>query len=987
MVTWNFPPATDTSRWVALATLLLMFGCDELEPIELGPCGNGVLDPGEDCDGFDHPEGTACAPPTADNACRYTCDKSCEASDCEQPAICPVGWGCGIDGICRQPSGAFEDSFSDLGVLAAPWMRATDLNGDGRDDLALLELTGARAAYSQGRGLRPESFRFALSPSGLPDVTDVDRDGFRDLVVPTIEGLAVLRGTAESRLRPGIYPTLRIPSGEYRFVRLDLVAPVNQTELFVGPGDEQLAMFDGGFIRTSLAEPAAIPFVHAGATVDVVDEIVAGQIDETTASEEAVVAFAGRDAVDVYAFDVGLDQVDVSVSTIQLGQGVVIAAEDPDDYYDVEPLGVRLVHANAARPDAGGDSALCCDADCMNRAPGDDHLDVVISTTQGLQTAYGLGDGTFHSNPCSLGLVEPDGYAAKSAPKVAVGEGCEVLAVADLDDDGRLDVVTTQGIWLTTLLPPGATLCDESEGPAVSAVTRWRAAGIADMNADGHSDAVAISVVPGDIDVVLGSSSPALSTVTVARSLLSLMARFGDFDGDGADDVALLSQPSLVDPYAQELSILWGEPGGAPDTIQVLGRLPLVQDMGTTSQRPIGSPTVDVFDDLVIVSEEYEVEGAGINTATQQIRTGELLGRHDRQLVLPFRPTDDGGASGQVTEAIYAPFGVVAGRFSFAEEGTEALATAVRFLGGAEAKSADPAILAIALSSPGTTAVPPNASAPLVSTDPASLGPERSQRYLMAAVDLGGDFEQPISFEFVDGVLGTRVQAPAFTGATWDVPSATDLPNAIPVGALITDDTSTLAAFSPFIPNTPQGCALGHPGGEHLLLLMVDDEPGGFIDIGGQSLFPVDNRTALYVFSPEDLRAIQSGGTSVSPTVVTSDFGLASGFACLDLDGDGVEEVVTATAQIAVLGVGLLGTRVRLETFEYATGDDGPGLTPLRTLATFDEASFEAVATTDFAGAPAQGMVSGDLDGDGVDDLVVGAYSTTLVLYGKAVNP
>ena len=36
---------------------------------------------------------------------------------------------------------------------------------------------------------------------------------------------------------------------------------------------------------------------------------------------------------------------------------------------------------------------------------------------------------------------------------------------------------------------------------------------------------------------------------------------------------------------------------------------------------------------------------------------------------------------------------------------------------------------------------------------------------------------------------------------------------------------------------------------------------------------------------------------------------------------------------------------------------------------------------------PANGLAAGDLDGDGVDDLVLGTDTSTLLLLGKAVNP
>ena len=80
-------------------------GCADLEPMVAGECGNGVVEPerGEECDSF--PEGT-CRPPGAEHECRLDCSET----------TCPDGYGCGLDGLCRKPSGKFE-SVNLLAVL------------------------------------------------------------------------------------------------------------------------------------------------------------------------------------------------------------------------------------------------------------------------------------------------------------------------------------------------------------------------------------------------------------------------------------------------------------------------------------------------------------------------------------------------------------------------------------------------------------------------------------------------------------------------------------------------------------------------------------------------------------------------------------------------------------------------------------------------------------------------------------------------------
>src|SRR5688572_11501404 len=83
------------------ALFALTLDCATLDKLTLGTCGNGVLDPGEDCDGTHPGEKGKCGAPATDQACHYTCTAKTAADDC------PAGWGCSITGTCAGPSGAF----------------------------------------------------------------------------------------------------------------------------------------------------------------------------------------------------------------------------------------------------------------------------------------------------------------------------------------------------------------------------------------------------------------------------------------------------------------------------------------------------------------------------------------------------------------------------------------------------------------------------------------------------------------------------------------------------------------------------------------------------------------------------------------------------------------------------------------------------------------------------------------------------------------
>src|SRR5689334_15139509 len=86
----------------ALAGLVVAAAaCANLEPMAHDVCGNAVIerDAGEDCDTHVFEAGVRCAEAGEAHACRYVCGAE---------SVCPTGWGCGNDGVCRESTGRFE---------------------------------------------------------------------------------------------------------------------------------------------------------------------------------------------------------------------------------------------------------------------------------------------------------------------------------------------------------------------------------------------------------------------------------------------------------------------------------------------------------------------------------------------------------------------------------------------------------------------------------------------------------------------------------------------------------------------------------------------------------------------------------------------------------------------------------------------------------------------------------------------------------------
>ncbi|MEO7092355.1 MAG: hypothetical protein ABI175_03830, partial [Polyangiales bacterium] len=118
------------------ATLVLLSACTDLPDFGDG-CGNLVLEVGEDCDG------------DASGQCDDSCNLRCGGD--EQP--CPDGYVCGADSFCHAPSGTFT-----------PFPSSTPFQSD---------------VYA---------------------VTDVDLDGYGDVVSITTSSLDTNFGDLEARL-------------------------------------------------------------------------------------------------------------------------------------------------------------------------------------------------------------------------------------------------------------------------------------------------------------------------------------------------------------------------------------------------------------------------------------------------------------------------------------------------------------------------------------------------------------------------------------------------------------------------------------------------------------------------------------------------------------------------------------------------------------------------------------------------------------------
>ena len=198
------------SGWV-LGLALAAFGCKELPEIESGVCGNRVLEPPEDCDGFAR-EGAPCRPPGSIGECRL---------DCSDETACPAGWGCTAEAFCRPPTGEFVPVGDDIPGNAASLL-AGDFDDDGRDDIVGVErpgsfgLTKVRVHYFDDDALPVETWT-SDKLLASPVIADVSADGLSDIVYSN-GSVAVLVGQPDRSLLPQAYPSYFIGSSAARAI-------------------------------------------------------------------------------------------------------------------------------------------------------------------------------------------------------------------------------------------------------------------------------------------------------------------------------------------------------------------------------------------------------------------------------------------------------------------------------------------------------------------------------------------------------------------------------------------------------------------------------------------------------------------------------------------------------------------------------------------------------------------------------------------------
>jgi hypothetical protein len=567
--------------------------CDDIALIPPEVCGNRVFEPeaGEACDGEPN-----CRPPGDAHACRFAC-----AAD----LACPGGYVCGLDGVCRRPSGLFSVAESVDGE-ATLGLDVANLDNDGRADLVRTS-TDTTYAHFYDSAMELSTVTAVLREASLPAIGDLTGDGRDDIAFRVSfghgfpgGGLAVMRAKPDRSLVNTTYSTLPVPFDHAIGTSAVVFPPYNRHEL--------IGFFENivvGITDESSAENL-IPFqdVNAG---DIVGIAVGNFAEDPWTSPCDEVAFVGRgdDKIQVFQTckrssngEVGYTDYITAVPAIALPTGVTVFAFE-------DTFGVPATTEGLSAADWNGDA----------------HLDLVVTTTDPgdptlskLHVAYGVGDGTFHSSPA----VPPFGgnMQASALPLVRDMQACTAetgvpLAFTDFNGDVRADMVTQNMVLVST---PDSSFSHE----ALYCGTGWRRAVAADFNGDGESDVVASrGDLPG-LDFLAGAGDGTFGASGVDSNRIPKLMIAGDFDGDQHADAAFVAAP-LAGEELETMMVSFGRSGGAPEPPMIVGEISDVVFMG--EGRHEGD---DATDDIAVLSRK------------EFLSLAVIAGDGNRQLQAPF---------------------------------------------------------------------------------------------------------------------------------------------------------------------------------------------------------------------------------------------------------------------------------------------------------------------------------------------------------------
>ena len=605
-----------------------LFSCADLPVIEENRCGNGFIEPGEDCDDFgatakkNTTPGAAatCNAPGVPDQCRFHCagDSQCQAAPVSAKGS---GWRCGVDKVCRRPqgddsgNGTFFTPATSLFSGAAAELFTGDFDGDGRKDLLAVGPAGFDVDYFTRGGALAKSLRVPGAPI-VPAIGKLTSTTADDFTIDVAQGIGVMLGGVGQTIDPTSYASL------------DVQKRYQTKENGQAPDDMRLLIVDTGATVPDLDNPGKMLRLGAGPMALSVNPGVLTLIDASADPKDGASVPVGAFTTKGSASIVGT----IPVAFVAGGDGrqrFFLALRDEPSLYVVDPGGpVKAniksqldlpagftVHGAALVGDANGDGMLDIlvgAADCSQGPMKCTHAEIEV--------AYGYGMGKFTGGLKMDNTPDPvaDG---KMLPYVDVFPGGEThpnpkteLGVVEIDrylplalgkfllNDGSLGYVNAFGIFVKNaggfagcaLAPNGYCQADRPSGGQL-----WSEVKVADFNANGRLDVAAVSRGNAGIDFFNGTGGGVFNSFSIPTEGVPGDLAVGDFDGDFLPDLAFDSVTSGPAGEAHSLSVAFGHSSGAPELPVSMGEVTNLRQIVAGNMSLFGN---DAATDIVLLT-------------------------------------------------------------------------------------------------------------------------------------------------------------------------------------------------------------------------------------------------------------------------------------------------------------------------------------------------------------------------------------------------
>ncbi len=588
---------------------LILSACTDFDAVDRGVCGNGLLEPGEDCDSTD----ASC------QRCAVVCTMS---SDCPD-----ASFACGIDNVCHAPSGGFAEAI-ESDPLPGSEFAVTDIDGDGVGDLLGASSSSITVRYGAPNGVlaRVDSL---ITPQqrARPSLGDVDRDGTIDVAISAPDGIVTYTSrfgelsavAAASQLLGDSNELLDIYMFDQltEFSTVAILADEEGNAVLVVTTEDQSPV---DFVYPCLARFGKLPAA----------ELLPDGIDLAYVTREPFLN-AGQDPIEegnaVLALSAAGHTCVLAIHTNR-GQGAELTDITPASF-TAEPRPRALL----ARLHADDD--LC--PDLVDSTGG--AVNIVIHTGQ-------MNVAARHCEfaPTSRRLQFSSDNELPPAPDVAFVGVVDltpriptVSADALVGSDGVYGVIDVGGfgVFAGKVFEASGTIVRSASG---------------DFNGDGVGDGVLVRKNADDLDVLFLKQLPAPQNFTIQAWRVDTEGAIGplvaaDYDGNGIDDIAFVAQGSF-----ERVQVSYGTPDRPlpPTTVVATDKIRAL----TRTAAPDSADPASLAADLVTLDGSL---------ASRTSRVALFKGSSQRTLISYFdpRPSDDtapGGTAYEIATSVIAKF-------------------------------------------------------------------------------------------------------------------------------------------------------------------------------------------------------------------------------------------------------------------------------------------------------------------------------------------